>query len=158
MGITAAQARKLCEQAGAPLPDGMSAGNFEKVSNTRRKVLDGIEFRSTLEADVYKLLKAWESIGEIRALECQKVFVLQPKMRRDGKALRAITYVSDFAFERLRSRQPKDNYPRLWASVVIDAKGFRMPVYRIKAKIFKALYPEIVFEEWTRETLKANGG
>ncbi len=33
-----------------------------------------------------------------------------------------------------------------------------MPVYRIKAKMFKALYPEIVFEEWDAATLKRNGG
>ena len=144
--MTAKEARQLCEQAGAPLPAGMEAGNFEKVSNTRRKILDGIEFRSTLEADTYRLLKAWEAVGVISGLVCQPKYLLQPKMRLNGKAVRAITYVADFQFDKGRRRH------------VIDAKGFRMPVYRIKVKLFRARFPQVVFEEWTRETLKSHGG
>ena len=115
-------------------------------------MLDGIEFRSTLEADVYQLLKSWERCGAIRGLVCQPRYILQAKRRIDGVAMRAIEYVADFAFERQRPGTA------VWRLHVIDAKGFRLPVYRIKAKMFKALYPQFVFEEWTKETLKNNGG
>ena len=115
-------------------------------------MLDGIEFRSTLEADVYQLLKSWERCGAIRGLVCQPRYILQAKRRIDGVAMRAIEYVADFAFERQRPGTA------VWRLHVIDAKGFRMPVYKIKAKMFKALYPQFVFEEWTKETLKNNGG
>ena len=144
--MTVAQARKLCEQAGAPLPAGIEKMSAEKVKGTRRKVLDGIEFRSTLEADVYALLKSWERLGAISGLELQPRFLLQAKMRREGKAIRQIEYVADFRFQRGGQ------------TVVIDAKGFRTDVYRIKAKMFRALYPQLVFQEWTREILKNNGG
>ncbi len=152
--MTEEQARKLCEQAKAPLPTGMHEGQFEKVSNTKRKVVDGISFRSTLEANVYQLLKSWELAGEIRDLKCQPKFVLQPKTKpRMGNAMRAITYTPDFIF------QKKPVPPSLfWENIAIDAKGFRMEAYRIKAKLFRARFNHIELQEWTKETLKRNGG
>jgi hypothetical protein len=147
VAMTAEQARKLCQQAGAPLPPGMHAGNFEKVKGTRRKVLDGISFRSTLEADCYVLFRAWERLGAIHGLRCQPRFLLSPGMRLSGgKWQRPVTYVADFEYIRDGRRH------------VIDAKGFRMEVYRIKAKLFRVAHPTVVFEEWDRETLKRNGG
>lgn len=156
--MTEAQARKLCEQAGAPLPPGMHAGNFEKVKNSRRKVIDGIEFRSTLEADVYVLLKSWARAGAIRNLVCQPKYLLQPKMRLEGKTQREITYVADFQFERRRPIHMERSGCPEYETIVIDAKGYRMEIYRLKVKLFRAKFPDIVFQEWTRETLKANGG
>lgn len=154
------QARQLCEQAGAPLPEGLVTANYEKVVGTRRKVLDGIEFRSTLEADVYVLLKSWERAGAIRNLVCQPKYLLQPKMRVDGKAMRAITYIADFQYERIRRGLcPGHGAPPFgWETVTVDAKGHRMEVYKVKLKLFLAKFPHIRFEEWSRETLKANGG
>lgn len=154
MGLSEAQARKLCEQAGAPLPPGMHAGNFEKVKNSRRKLIDGIEFRSTLEADCYVLLKSWERAGAIRNLVCQPKYLLQPKMRLNGKTQRAITYVADFQYERMLCLPPELH----GKTFVIDAKGYRMEVYRLKVKLFRAKFPHLKFEEWTRETLKLKGG
>lgn len=155
--MTEAEARKVCQQAGAPLPAGMHAGNFEKVANTRRKIVDGIAFRSTLEADVYQLLRSWERAGAIRNLLCQPNYLLQPKMRVDGKAVRAIVYVADFQYERIRRGLcPGHGVPPFgWETVAIDAKGFRMPVYQIKKKMFMAKFPHIRFEEWNKAKLKA---
>lgn len=152
--MTPAQARKLFEQAGAPLPKGMHAGQFEKVSNTKRKTLDGISFRSTLEADVYVLLKHWERAGAIRNLVCQPKYVLQPKMRLEGRALRAITYIADFSFDQCHAGMGI----AAWRTHVIDAKGFKMPVYRIKAKLLRAKFPHLIFEEWDKARLRANNG
>ncbi len=148
--MTEAEARKLCNQAKAPLPAGMHAGNFEHVRNTRRKVVDGIAFRSTLESQVYQLLKLWRDAGTIRNLILQPRFELQPKFKRDGKTERAMHYTPDFQFERYR-RGTKVN--RL---VVIEAKGHKTEAYRMRRKMFLLKYPHIVFEEWNRETLRDN--
>ncbi len=152
--MTEAQARKVCQQAGAPLPAGMHEGNLEKVANTNRKIIDGIAFRSTLEADCYTLLRSWERAGAIRNLVCQPKYLLQPKMRVEGKSVRAITYIADFSFDEVTRVESMV----LYIPTVIDAKGFRMPVYQIKKKLFLAKFPGVKFEEWNRETLKANGG
>ena len=140
--MTSKEAAQLYQRIGRPVPAQLAAPAFEKVSNTRRKAVDGIVFRSTLEADVYQLLSLWERAGRIGKLVCQPKFLLQAKMRRDGKAIREICYIADFSFER-------DG--RL---VVVDAKGWRMDVYRIKRKLLLALYPDLTFEEWTRQTLR----
>lgn len=141
--MTSKQAEALYTRAGRTPPPEIAAPSFEKIANTRRKTVAGIEFRSTLEADVYQLLSLWQSAGVITKLRCQPRYLLQPKMRREGKAIRCIEYVADFEF--VRDGQ----------TVVVDAKGFRMPVYSIKAKIFKALYPHLKFEEWDRAQLRS---
>jgi hypothetical protein len=140
--MTLKQAEELCARAGAPPPAGSSGELREKVKGTIRKTVDGIEFRSTLEANVYQLLRLWQLAGWISDLRIQPLFVLQQPMRRDGKAVRAITYKADFSFLRDGKR------------VVIDAKGFQMEVFKIKWKMLKATCPELVCEIWTRETLK----
>lgn len=140
--MTSKDAAQLYKQAGFTAPPGIATPSAEKVRNTKRKVVNGIVFRSTLEADVYQLLSLWERAGHISGLVCQPRFLLQAKMRRAGKAVRAIEYVADFQFVRAGE------------TVVIDAKGWRMDVYRIKRKMFLSLYPDLKFEEWTRETLR----
>jgi hypothetical protein len=140
--MKSSDAAALYRRAGFAPPVEVDEPQWEKVSNTRRKAVDGIVFRSTLEANVYQLLKLWRAAGRISDLKVQPLFVLQPKMRRDGKAIRAITYTADFSF----TRDGK--------TVVVDAKGFHMEVYRIKRKMFLALFPDIVFEEWDREKLR----
>lgn len=137
--MRASQAAELYRRVGRPVPRELEEPGAEKIRNTRRKVVDGISFRSTLEADVYQLLSLWQRAGEITELRCQELFLLQPKQ----PGLRAITYRADFTYVRRDGRR-----------VVIDAKGYRMEVYRIKRKMFIARYPEIEFQEWTRETLR----
>lgn len=143
--MTTKQALELYRRAGkTPPPDLGAHAAAEKVRNTRRKAVDGREFRSTLEARCYQLLSLWQKAGRISGLECQPKFLLQAA-RRDqysGKIHRQIVYIADFRFV-------KDG--RVY---VIDAKGYRMPVYRIKRKLFAERFPDVVFEEWTCETLR----
>lgn len=141
--VTSRQAAELYTRAGRTPPPEIATPSFEKVANTRRKTVEGIAFRSTLEADAYQLLSLWQKAGRISNLRCQPRYLLQPKMRREGKMMRCIEYVADFKF--LRDGQ----------TVVVDAKGYRMQVYSIKAKIFKALYPHLKFEEWDRAQLRS---
>ncbi len=149
--VTEAEARKLCEQAKAPLPAGMHAGNFEHKYGARKKELDGHKFDSTGEATAYQILRSWELAGAISGLKLQPRFVIQKcfhfevsSKRPNPHKARDVVYVPDFEFQRAGAR------------VVVDYKGFQTAAYRIKVRIFREEYPDIVFEEWTRETLRAN--
>ena len=143
--MTTKQAADCYVRAGLKPPPELAspAEAAEKVKGTRRKMVDGVSFRSTLEANVYQLLRLWEQAGVIQALQVQPLFILQPKRRPlIGNAMRAITYTADFSYTRKGRR------------VVIDAKGYRMEVYRLKAKLFREKYPDVEFQEWDRETFK----
>ena len=156
--MTTKEAAGLYQRAGKPVPADLSQTPAEHVRNTRRKVVDGIEFRSTLEADCYQLLKAWQAAGAIRNLELQPKFLLQPAFRIDhtldfsrGHSVRAITYKADFRFQRQRIREgsvlPTE-------TVVIEAKGFRTQAFELRRKMFLAKFPNIIYEIWTEDKLK----
>lgn len=69
-----------------------------------------------------------EDAGKIVDLELQRKFVLQQGFKLNGKAYRAITYVADFVYK-------DDN-----GIHVVDTKGYRTEVYKIKKKIFMKKY------------------
>lgn len=88
----------------------------------RRTIVDGINFASAKEARRYGELKLLERAGEITALQLQPRFPLLVA----GKKI--CTYVGDF------------QYLERNASVVVeDAKGFKTPEYKLKAKLFEAV-------------------
>lgn len=90
---------------------------------SRRVELDGLKFDSAREARYYAGLKAMLSAGEIVKIERQVRWVLPVNN------VKVCTYVSDFVV------YDKDGNRR-----VIDVKGFKTPVYRIKRKLMKAIY------------------
>jgi hypothetical protein len=68
---------------------------------------------------------------------------LQPPWKLPtGKTQKRISYVADFQFIRT------DPTGALEEIVVVDVKGVETEAYRIKAKIFRAKYPEMVLEVW----------
>ncbi len=153
--VTSKEAALLYQRAGFSPPPSIAAPSVEHIRNTRRKVLDGIEFRSTLEADCYTLLTSWQAAGLIRRLELQPKFLLQPAFRRggptDGETVRAIKYTADFAFDRV----PRAGYEgRDVERVVVEAKGFRTQAYELRRKLFLCRFPDVVYEIWTREKLR----
>lgn len=107
-----------------------------------KKTVDGIEFDSTSEAQAWTILKLWEAAGAITELEVQPEFQLEPKLMIDGKTIRAIKYRADFLFM-------KDG-----RKTVVDVKGIRTAAFNIKAKLFKARFPQLVFEIWDRDRVK----
>jgi hypothetical protein len=141
--MTTKRAAELYRNMGVKAPADIATPDASKY-NARKKVVDGHTFDSTAEARAYQLLKIWERHGAIAALTLQPSFVLQPKFRQDGKTHRQIAYRADFQF--VRSGQ----------TVVVDVKGFATQAYKIKRKLFQRIFPEIVFEEWTAETLRRN--
>lgn len=90
----------------------------------QKTVVDGITFDSKLEARYYSNLKLREKAGEVYGVELQRPFVLTINGFLVG------TYKADFCF---------------WDSVedrfrVVDIKGVSTPVFKLKAKMVKALY------------------
>lgn len=91
----------------------------------RKTVVDGITFDSAKEAARYEQLRLLEKAGHIRDLECQPAFPFVVNGHKIG------TYKADF-----RYRQHD-------AVVVEDVKSpptRKLPVYRLKLKLLKALH------------------
>jgi hypothetical protein len=97
-----------------------------------RTTVDGISFASKREAARYAELKLLLKVNQIRNLE------LQPKFPIEVRGVKVCTYVADFQYQRLDVDD--GGTTGRWTQVVEDAKGMRVPIYRLKAKLVKALY------------------
>ncbi len=85
----------------------------------------GLTFDSIGEKSLYVQLKEREEQEEIKDLELQKKFVLQPKFKYEKKIIREISYIADFYY-----------YDRQLKTYVIeDFKGFETDVFKIKKKM-----------------------
>lgn len=99
--------------------------------------IDGITFDSLKEGGRYRVLKLLVKAKEIKDLELQKKFELQPAYTNaNGKHIRAINYLADFYYY--------DN--KLGCYVVEDVKGFRTKEYLLKKKMFEYKYNAIIKE------------
>ena len=106
----------------------------------QKMVVDGITFASKREAEYYKKLKALENAGNILCLTLQPRFILQPAFTdRAGGKHRKIEYAADFSYFEKKGRQG--------ALIVVDVKGFRTPIYKLKKKLLLYKHQDIVFEE-----------
>lgn len=90
----------------------------------KKVVVDNILFDSKKEANYYTKLKILKDAGKISGLRLQEKFVLQPSFKLNGKTYRAITYVADFVYKDDKGMH------------VVDTKGYRTQVYKIKKKLF----------------------
>ena len=90
--------------------------------------LDGILFDSKKEARRYAELKLLEKAGEIKDLELQKPFIIQPSFfDKNGNRQTAIKYIADFVYVDKEGNQ-----------IVEDVKSpatRKDRVYRIKKKM-----------------------
>lgn len=105
----------------------------------KKVIIDGIKFDSKKEAGEYLWLKMLEKKGDISNLELQPKFELQPKYKVGKRTRRAITYTPDFSY-----------YDKDGQFHVVDVKGYKTDVYKIKKKLFeykfKVELEETVFE------------
>ena len=88
---------------------------------------DGTEhtFDSKHEADTYQELALMERAGEISNLRIQQSFELIPKqIAPSGKKYRNCKYIADFVYEDAEGN-----------TVVLDAKGMKTEVYKVKKKL-----------------------
>ena len=87
----------------------------------------GIRFASKKEALHYLDLLFLEKADQLRDLE------LQPKFALVVNNKKICSYVADFQYVDCESGK----------TIVVDTKGHKTPEYKIKSKLFRALYPEL---------------
>lgn len=115
-------------------PEEKKTGRIQ-VSAKERRTVDGIVFASMWEAKVYSHLKA---IIPAEHLHLQPDFLLQEKFRDcNGKAIRAIYYRADFLLG--AAREDRDG-PLNDDHIVIDAKGMKTDIFKLKCKLFQHRY------------------
>lgn len=92
-----------------------------------RTTIDGLTFDSKAEARVYQQLRVRERLGEIVRLECQVPF----RLAVNGDHVAA--FIADMTYVVAKSGE----------FVVVDVKSEftrKLPVYRLKRKLFRACY------------------
>lgn len=97
---------------------------------------DGYIFDSIREKNYYIKLKLLEKAGKIKELELQKEYELQPSFKLNNKTSRKITYRADFTYKTTEDDKLH----------VVDVKGYRTDVYKLKKKLFEYKY-KIEIEE-----------
>lgn len=113
------------------------AGKRESKYHNKIAYYDGIAFDSIKERDYYAdVLLPLKWAGEIKSIDMQVSFVLQPPFKHGGKTIKGIKYVADFVITYPDGRKK-----------VIDTKGCRTKEYQLKRKMLLYKYPEIDFEE-----------
>lgn len=90
----------------------------------------GIKFDSKKEMAYYMKLELLEQKGIIKDLELQKSFELQPSFKLNGKTYQKITYRADFSYVSVQDNKIH----------IVDTKGFRTEVYKLKRKMFSYKY------------------
>lgn len=108
-----------------------------KFGNTRVMV-DGIWFDSQKEANRYSELRLMQRAGIVKEIELQPRFLLQDGYHcgQTNRWIRKMEYVADFRITYADGRV-----------VVEDVKGFKTAIYRMKAKMFRAKFPDVEFVE-----------
>lgn len=109
----------------------MTAADFRKrfaktpsKFGNERFELDGIVFASKAEAKRYAELKVLQAAGEIIDLE------LQPKFKMTVNGVEVCTYIGDFRYWHVHSK----------TRVTEDVKGFETKDFKLKAKLFRAVF------------------
>ena len=98
-------------------------------------VVDGIRFHSKGEAKRWQELRLLQRAGEISQLKRQVSFPMFIGCEQ------ICTLILDFTYE----TKPRKAGER-WTEVFEDFKGVRTPEYKLKAKLFKALYGREILE------------
>ena len=92
--------------------------------NAKATVAGGVRFASKREAERYLELMAWYDLGWITKPR------LQPRFRLDVNGCKICVYIADFLYYDFRSRR----------LVVEDAKGVQTAAFRLKRRLFEAVY------------------
>jgi hypothetical protein len=103
----------------------IKVNRYNKFRNIKTTV-DNIVFDSKKEAARYQVLKVFEKIGEIKNLKLQPVYKMEVNKQLVCK------YIPDFEY------QNKDG-----TKFCEDVKGVKTPVFSLKARLFKALFPDV---------------
>lgn len=99
--------------------------------HNQKIIIDGIKFDSKAEGRRYQELKLLQRAGEIKDLQLQPKFLLQPAFKKNGKSYKKIEYIADFSYY-------DDN-----KLIVEDVKGMETEVFKLKRKMFDYKYNDI---------------
>lgn len=94
--------------------------------------VEGIRFDSKMEGEYYQELLLMKRYGEIKDFTCQPKFVLQENPK--------VTYIADFLITDLDGSQR-----------VVDIKGVETSTFKVKLKLFQAIYPTFRIEILTKK-------
>lgn len=98
----------------------------------KRYQLDGISFMSKAEAAYYWFyLKQRHEADEIQNLE------FQPRIRCEIEGEKICDYIADFAYF---DRQEEGRHGQHGCHVIIEVKGYKTDVYKLKMKLVHALH------------------
>jgi len=114
--------------------------------NAKKVEIDGIVFASRAEGRYYEHLLDLMHDGVVESFEMQKAYTLLDKFPhpKTGKTIRAIKYVPDFEVIYTDGRVE-----------VVDVKGMRTDVFRMKCKLFMFRYQiPLVLVKYNRTTKK----
>ena len=78
-----------------------------------------------------------ERQGLIKDIKLQIKFELQPKYKKNDKTIRAINYIADFTYFDVNKGK----------TIIVDTKGYRTELYKLKKKIFEYVYPDLEIRE-----------
>lgn len=109
---------------------GNSINTKQSKYKNKKCIYKGIKFDSKKEMAYYIKLKMLEEKGKIKKLELQKTYELQPSFKAKDKTYRKITYKADFSY--ITTEDDKLH--------IVDTKGFRTEVYKLKRKMFAYKY------------------
>ena len=103
--------------------------NTKQSKYKNKKIMyNGVKFDSKKEYAYYIKLKLLEESNKIQDLKRQVKYELQPSYKFKGKTIRAINYIADF------------EYIENGVKHILDTKGFRTEVYKLKKKMFEYKY------------------
>lgn len=100
--------------------------------NSKKVIVDGISFDSSMESKYYLYLKDELANNRIKSFELQPSYELTPSFIKNGKKIRALTYAPDFKIVHLDD-----------SIELIDVKGFASQASEIRKKLFDYRYPDI---------------
>jgi len=113
------------------ITSGANSSGTSKYHN-RRVTLDGLRFDSVREAGYWQVLQSRAAAGEITELRRQVAFPLLCPF--EDRSVMVCTYIADFTY------RDRDGFH------VVDVKGMKTPMYRLK-KRWLQLQDGIVVEE-----------
>lgn len=104
--------------------------NLKQNKYKNKKVIyNGIKFDSKKEMDYYIKLKMLEKAGKIKDLRLQVPFIVLETFRLNDKTYKKTKYIADFVYS-----DEEGKYH------VVDTKGVRTDVYKLKKKLMAWKY------------------
>lgn len=107
-------------------------GSKPKKYNNKKIEFDGHVFDSLLEFEYYNYLHLLKKAGEVKEIELQPEFILQPKFTKNGVNYGAIKYKADFKVKYTDGRIE-----------IVDTKGYRTKEFNLKHKIFEHKFKDL---------------